>query len=87
MADLKALGAYRLMVKRGMTAREAQIYTKQRKRYGLYAKIPDWYKAKSRALWILEEYFRYQQESIAALVLADNACETCPERGNGCEPE
>jgi hypothetical protein len=87
LADLMALGAYRLMVKGGMTADEAQAYTKQHKRYGLYAKIPDWYEAKSRALWVLEEYFRYQQESIAGLVLADNACETCPEKGDGCEPK
>ncbi len=55
LAELKALGAYRLL--RNFTAEEALEYTRQFLPRGLYAKIPDWYEAKSRALKILKSRF------------------------------
>ena len=81
-AELKALGAYRLMVKCDMTAEKAQAYTKKFVPHGLYTKISDWYEAKSKTLYTLEEVFRYKQESIAAEILRAGACEICPEKGN-----
>jgi hypothetical protein len=81
-SELKALGAYRLMVKCGMTAEAAQAYTKRFLRYGLYAKIPDWYEAKTRALDNLREIFRYHQESIAAKILRGGLCDQCPGKNS-----
>jgi hypothetical protein len=80
MADLNALGAYRLMVKGRMTAHQAHAYTKECKGHPLYAKIPDWYEAKAKAISVLEDYFRYSQVSIAGEVLKGEPCMTCPGR-------
>ena len=55
LAELKALGAYRLL--RIFTAEEALEYSKQFLPRGLYAKIPDWYEAKSRVLRVLKSRF------------------------------
>ncbi len=57
-ADLKALGAYRLL--KLMTAEEAYQYTarESRARKPLFSKIPDWYRAKRRALHIIRQTFR-----------------------------
>jgi hypothetical protein len=55
MADLRALGAWRLLQR--MSAREALEHTSKFVRGGLYAKIPDWYGARRRALRVLGKYF------------------------------
>lgn len=56
MADLKALGAYRLL--RVMSAEEALAYTSQFLPHGLYSKIPDWYEARARAKRVLRNSFQ-----------------------------
>ena len=58
MSGLKALGAYRLL--EHFKAEEALEYTKHFIKGGLYAKIPDWYEAKARALGILRTEFRHR---------------------------
>lgn len=55
-ADLKALGSYRLLQR--FSAPEAQEYTQQHMREGLYAKLPDWYEARKRAERILRAFFK-----------------------------
>ena len=55
-ADLKALGAYRLL--KCFSAPKAKDYTCNFMPYGLYAKLPDWYEAKKRAQNILRAFFR-----------------------------
>ena len=56
MADLKALGAYRLL--KMMSAEEALAHTKKFLPHGLYSKIADWYKARARAKRVLRGSFR-----------------------------
>ena len=56
MADLKALGAYRLL--RVMSAEEALAHTRKFLPHGLYAQVPDWYEAKRRARSVLRNRFR-----------------------------
>jgi len=55
MADLRALGAWRLL--RSMSAHEALEYTSKFVRGGLYAKIPNWYEARKRARRVRARYF------------------------------
>ena len=55
MADLKALGAYRLL--KMMGAEQALAYTKKFLPHGLYSKVPDWYEAKARARRVLRSWF------------------------------
>ncbi len=56
MADLKALGAYRLM--KVMSAVEAIKHTaKVRRGNPLFQKEPDWYKARKRAGAVIDRYF------------------------------
>ncbi len=55
LADLKALGAWRL--RKQMSAREALAYTEKEMSHALYAKLPDWYEAERRAKSVLGKYF------------------------------
>jgi hypothetical protein len=56
MADLKALGAYRLMRVMGVVA--AMEHTARIRRGNpLFLKRPDWYKAQRRARAVIERYF------------------------------
>jgi len=56
MADLRALGAHRLM--RVMTVPEAIEFTaRQRRGSPLFATAADWYRAKRRAQKVIDRYF------------------------------
>jgi hypothetical protein len=57
-ADLKALGAYRLL--KHFTAEQALAYTQRFMPNGLYVKIPDWYAARRRARQILRAFFKVE---------------------------
>ena len=67
MKELKALGAYRLM--KTMTAGEALAWTKRCMPYGLYAKIPDWYEARSMAAELLS-WFLCDQVAVRSFARA-----------------
>jgi hypothetical protein len=69
LADLKALGAHRLL--RHGTAEAGLAYTGRFIKSGLYAKISDWYEAKARALKVLKNSFQYQKFSVAGKILAE----------------
>lgn len=51
-ANLKALGAYRLL--KFFTAEQAREHTEKILGHGLYAKIPDWYEARSKIKALLK---------------------------------
>ena len=61
MADLKALGALRLLEQ--FTAQQALDFTAKETGKPLFAKIPDWYEARARAQQILEDEFRWENTS------------------------
>ena len=61
MADLKALGALRLLER--FTAKQALDFTFKEAGKPLFAKIPDWYEARTRAQRILEDQFRWKSTS------------------------
>jgi len=54
LADLRALGAWRLL--KHMTAREAMEYVRGYRRT-VYSKLPDWYEAKRRVRRVLRDHF------------------------------
>jgi hypothetical protein len=56
MADLRALGAWRLQVKRKLTAEIAHRATEQICKQPLFSKLPDWYSAKKRAEAVLATF-------------------------------
>ena len=61
MADLKALGALRLLER--FTAKQALDFTAEETGKPLFVKIPDWYEARARAQQILEDEFRWESTS------------------------